>query len=256
MAEAIIIIFITPLMTAYASSLFLGEPFSRKQLFSGLVSFLGIIIVADPLGLSSKSINSSNPHDGSVYGGKVTAAQRFSAITLGILSDFAAAGAYTSMRIIGKRAHTLISVNYYAILTTVLSGFILAMPISDSVSFRLPHGMREWLLLLGIGVFGFLLQSLLTVALVMDKSSRATNMMYSQIVFAVLLDWMIWGTIPTWTSWFGGAIVVAAVVWGSMQVEQTKSESKNDAEYQAVPAGELELTNEVDSGRRRSIDTA
>ena len=246
MTEAIIIIFIIPILTGYASSLFLGEQFSKKQFLAGVICFLGIIVVADPLGLSSKSLTPSetpDPHN-SVLGTEVTPFQRFSAIALGLLADFAAAGAYTFIRLIGNKTHTLISVNYYAIFTTILSAFILVLPVFPDVSFRLPYVAREWILLAGIGVFGFLLQFLMTAALVIDGSSRTTNMMYSQIVFALTLDWVIWGAVPTWTGWVGGAVVVSSVIWGSMQKDEGKGQ--RDEEYSELPAEDFELEEGLD----------
>jgi drug/metabolite transporter (DMT)-like permease len=245
MTEAIIIIFITPILTGYASSLFLGERFSKKQFLAGVICFLGIIVVADPIGLSSKSLNPDeqpDSHHDSVSGAEVTPFQRFSAITLGLLADFAAAGAYTFIRLIGNKTHTLISVNYYAIFTTILSAFILVLPMFPDVNFRLPYVVREWILLAGIGVFGFLLQFLMTAALVIDGSSRTTNMMYSQIVFALILDWVIWGAVPTWTGWIGGVVVVSSVIWGSMQKDEGKGQ--RDEEYSALPAQDFELEEE------------
>ena len=240
MTEAIIIIFITPILTGYASSLFLGERFSRKQFLAGVICFLGIIVVADPLGLSSKSLNADQqPGQDSTSSAEVTTFQRFSAIAFGLLADFAAAGAYTFIRLIGNKTHTLISVNYYAIFATVLSGIILVLPMFPDVNFRPPRGGREWVLLGGIGVFGFLLQFLMTAALVINGSSKTTNMLYSQIIFALTLDWVIWGTVPTWTGWIGGAVVVSSVIWGSMEKDEGKEQL--DEEYLAIPPEDFEL---------------
>lgn len=82
----------------------------------------------------------------------------------------------------------------------------------------------------------------MTAALVIDRSSKTTNMMYSQIVFALTLDWAIWGTVPTWTSWIGGAVVVSSVIWGSIQKDESKA--GGDEEYAMVPAEDLELEEE------------
>jgi drug/metabolite transporter (DMT)-like permease len=106
------------------------------------------------------------------------------------------------------------------------------------VSFLLPHGFREWGLLIGLGIFGFFLQFLMTSGLVKDKSSRATNMMYSSVVFGLLADFAIWGVVPGWLSWFGGSIVTAATVWGSIQKGDAgvqKAEASRDEEYAIVP---------------------
>jgi drug/metabolite transporter (DMT)-like permease len=260
MAEAIIISFITPVLASYFSSVFLNEFFSKKQLIAGLICFIGIIIVADPFSFS-KPPQTTTPDseqsargDKSVFGNDVTPFQRFTAITFALISDFAAAGAYTFIRVIGTRAHALISVNYYALLTTILSFFLLVLPIFPDVGFRFPHGLREWLLLVGIGVFGFLLQFLLTAALVMDKSPRATNMMYSQIIFALLLDWGIWGVLPGTMTWIGGGIVVAGVIWGPLVKEDANKPA--DEEYCAIPQEEEEEEEEGEGEGNEAEDQA
>jgi len=47
----------------------------------------------------------------------------------------------------------------------------------------------------------------------MDKSSRATSMLYLQIVFAAILDWGVWGVLPGLWSWVGGGVVVGSTLW-------------------------------------------
>jgi hypothetical protein len=59
-----------------------------------------------------------------------------------IFGSFSAASAYTTIRVIGKRAHSLVSVNYFAVLATVLSaGVILVHP---QLEFKIPHSTPEW----------------------------------------------------------------------------------------------------------------
>jgi drug/metabolite transporter (DMT)-like permease len=72
--------------------------------------------------------------------------------------------------------------------------------------------------------------------LVKDSSPRATNMMYSSIVFSLGMDWAIWGLVPRWTSWVGGVIVVCATVWAAMS-KKVEPEKLGDEEYRVV-AGE------------------
>ena len=77
----------------------------------------------------------------------------------------------------------------------------------------------------------------MTMGLVADKSSRATNMMYSSVVFGLVLDWVIWGKVMRWSSWVGGAVVVAATVWGAVQNSpDAKGERKGDEEYAMIAA--------------------
>jgi drug/metabolite transporter (DMT)-like permease len=220
-AEALILSFLLPLFTAYACSLFLHQPFDRRQLYAGLICFFGVIVIARPdqiwFGTTESYEDKGLP--------AVTPMQHVIAVVAVLISDLGGTVAFTSIRVVGTRVHPLISVNYYALLSTILSGALLLIP-ALPVSFRLPRNIREWGLMLGIGVFGFGLQFLMTAGLVKDKSPRATNMMYSSVVFGVVMDWTIWGVVPGWSSWVGGAVVVGATVWVAMsKVEVVEKES-------------------------------
>lgn len=118
------------------------------------------------------------------------------------------------IRVIGTRAHALISVNYFAVLGTVGSaGALLVVP---GMSFTMPHGVREWVLVVLLGVLGFALQFLLTAGLQLDRSSKATSMLYTQVLFALSFDFAIWGVLPGGWSLFGGAIVIASTLWSAL----------------------------------------
>lgn len=119
------------------------------------------------------------------------------------------------IRIIGDRAHALISVNYFAFITTAgSSAALLAIP---GIGFVMPRSAKEWALLGSMGLLGFGLQFLLTTGLQMDKSPKATSMLYTQVLFALCFDWAVWGVLPGGWSLFGGAIVVASTLWSALQ---------------------------------------
>lgn len=118
------------------------------------------------------------------------------------------------IRVIGTRAHALISVNYFAVLGTFGSAAaLLAVP---GMSFTMPGGTREWALMVLLGVLGFALQFLLTAGLQLDRSSKATSMLYTQVLFALSFDFAIWGVLPGGWSLFGGAIVIASTLWSAL----------------------------------------
>jgi drug/metabolite transporter (DMT)-like permease len=85
----------------------------------------------------------------------VTPAQRAMAVGIAMLGVFGAAGAYTTIRWIGKRAHPLISVNYFATWCTIVS--IVAMFTIPGVGFLLPRYFRDWCYLIFLGVCGFVM---------------------------------------------------------------------------------------------------
>jgi drug/metabolite transporter (DMT)-like permease len=185
----------------------------------------------------------------------VTPTQRLIAIGVSVIGIFGASGAYTTIRIIGNRAHALMSVNYFAFLGTV--GSTIALLAIPGIGFTMPHGAREWVLLILLGVLGFVLQFLLTAGLQLDKSSKATSMLYSQIVFALMFDWAIWGVLPGGLSLLGGAIVIASTLWSALQTTEKVEASAPKAvvdEETALLGNQAEGVGEVFE-RRASIST-
>lgn len=66
------------------------------------------------------------------------------------------------------------------------------------------------------------MQFLLTAGLRLEKSSRATNMVFVQMVFALAFDWGVWGVVPGWMEWVGSCAIVASAVGVAVQKERVK----------------------------------
>lgn len=215
LAEATVVRFLVPIITAWTGSKLLGTSFTWKELSAGVLALVGVVIIAHPAAIFGDEVNrifASTPVD------EVTPRQRLIAICIAISGVLGASGAYTLIRVIGDRAHALISVNYFALVSTVGSTLILL--ITPGIEFVLPQNPREWVLLSLLGVLGFVLQFLLTAGLQRDKSFKATSMLYSGVVFALIFDWGIWGVIPGIWSLIGGAIVIASTLWAALQKPQ------------------------------------
>lgn len=116
---------------------------------------------------------------------------------------------------IGKRAHSLISVNYFAGIATI--GSFLALLIHPDLHFVMPQSSGQWGLIAVIGLTGFLLQFLLTEGLQREKAGRATNLMYLQLVLALIIERVIWGTTPPIESFVGAALIIGAAIWVTLQ---------------------------------------
>jgi hypothetical protein len=149
--------------------------------------------------------------------------------------------AYTTIRKIGQRAHPLVSVTYFSVMTTIIS--IAAILIFPSVEVRFPSNWTEFLLLSGLATCGFLLQFLLTAGLsyvppqiLAQQSddaaggggakrkpsahgSRATSMVYTQMLFAIFYDRVIWNTSPSALSWAGSGIILGSAIYVALQHE-------------------------------------
>lgn len=139
------------------------------------VSLFGVVLIARPVSLFAALTHSNEPvpvasgeADAVPVNGTigspdrlaadydaVTPAQRATAVGVALLGVVGAAGAYTTIRWIGKRAHPLISVNYFAAWCTIVS--IVAMLTFPGVGFVIPKHWKDWLLLISLGICGFVM---------------------------------------------------------------------------------------------------
>jgi drug/metabolite transporter (DMT)-like permease len=251
LAEATVFRFLVPIVTAWACSVFLGQPFTRKELVAGLVALVGVVIIAHPPWLFGEVHDELRPKEPTGID-KVTPAQRFIAIVVSIVGVAGASGAYTTIRVIGDRAHALMSVSYFALLATL--GSALALVAIPGIEYQNPQSAQEWTLLIAMGVLGFILQFLLTAGLQLDKTSKATSMLYVQIILALAFDWSIWGVIPGGWSMFGGAIVICSTLWSALQKPHGKTAKVSRPDEETALLGPEASENEA-IARRSSVGT-
>lgn len=174
LADATVITFLAPGLACWACSILIHERFTRIEQMAGLVSLVGVFLIAKPTTLFAfgsggdsspaagnsdavPSFNSTAPlvsADASSYD-SVTPTQRLSAVGIALVGVLGSATAYTTIRWIGKRAHPLISVNYFAAWCTLVSLVMqFALP---GVGFLLPADLKEWGYLFFLGICGFVM---------------------------------------------------------------------------------------------------
>ncbi len=92
---------------------------------------------------------------------------------------------------------------------------LVALPLSIVLlgsDFVMPQGMT-WIWLLLVGVFTQVGQIGLTKAMQTETASQATSFAYTQVVFAVVLGWLVFAELPSvWTYIGGGLIILGAFV--------------------------------------------
>ena len=207
-----------------------------------MISFFGVVLIARPLSFLSKASHAATSHSGSGNDGgiastnatsptdlqgleSVTPAQRLGAVGVALTGVLGAACAYTTIRWIGKRAHPLISVNYFAAWSTIVSTVaLLALP---GIGFRLPASLRQWIYLLFLGTSGFIMQFLLTAGLAYEKSSRATNMVYTQMLFALACDKLVWNVSPGLLSILGSSLILGSALYVAVHNNKVKESKPN-----------------------------
>lgn len=239
LADATVITFLAPSLACWACSYLINEPFTRMEQIAAYISLFGVVLIARPVSLfaalshSSKhtSVESGDADIAPILNGttssssrlaadydSVTPTQRATAVGIAMLGVLGAAGAYTTIRWIGKRAHPLISVNYFATWCTIVS--TVAMMIIPGVGFLLPKYFKDWCYLIFLGICGFVMQFLLAAGLQYEKSSRATNMVYMQMLFALTFDKLVWGTTPGALSIVGSSLILGSAIYVAMNKEQ------------------------------------
>ncbi|KAF1835091.1 hypothetical protein BDW02DRAFT_597608 [Decorospora gaudefroyi] len=254
LADATVITFLAPSLACWACSYFIREPFTRMEQMAAYVSLFGVVLIARPVSLFSALSHSDEPvppasgdsdfvpsnitnasHDrlATDYD-SVTPTQRATAVGIAMVGVLGAAGAYTTIRWIGKRAHPLISVNYFATWCTIVS--TVAMFTIPGVGFLLPKYSKDWCYLIFLGVCGFVMQFLLAAGLQYEKSSRATNMVYMQMLFALTFDKLVWGTTPGALSILGSSLILGSAIYVAMN----KGDPKKTAETRERGDGEEE----------------
>ncbi|KAJ5131769.1 hypothetical protein N7448_005927 [Penicillium atrosanguineum] len=217
--------------------------FSRRQQAAGIVSLVGVVLIARPFRDRKDDEGTDSYH-------------HVLATVVAFFGVLGAAGAYTSIRMIGRRAHPLVSVTYFSSVTTIISAVaMLAVP---GVPFRFPGNTTEWVLLTGLGVCGFLLQFLLTAGLSyvppadiagkQGQGSRATSMVYTQVLFALFYDKVVWGSTLSLISWAGSALIlicaIAVAVMQEGKSEKAGSGSGSGSEPEQESERETERAND------------
>ena len=94
------------------------------------------------------------------------------------------------------------------------------------------------------------MQFLLTAGLQHEKSSRATNMVYTQMLFALASDKLVFDVTPGGWSIVGSGLILGSAVYVAVQSngkgEKRKGEGRGDEEVALVDASE---DDEEDNGR-------
>ncbi|OJA18256.1 hypothetical protein AZE42_13185 [Rhizopogon vesiculosus] len=205
-ADTTVLTFLAPLATALAGWIFLKEGYSVKQGVAAVFSLLGVVLIARPPFLFESPAVIPVGHQVP----EATPAERLIGVGACMISVLGATGAYTTIRAIGKRAHPMHVMTFFSLWSTIMASV-------GMVVFKIPVVYpRSWmwsLLLILIGVFGFTAQTLLTMGLQRETVSRGATGMYVQALFAVVLEGLFFGIIPSLLSVLGAAIIISSAIY-------------------------------------------
>lgn len=258
LSDATVITFLTPTMAAVLAWFFLGEKLIPAEIGGGFVALAGVLLIARPsfiMNIIEGSKHQESPDDVPVY-------LRMRAIFFALLGVFGAGMAFVSIRWIGKRAHPLISVSYFAAWCVLVS--TIGLTVIPGLSFVLPQNLYQWSLLFALGICGFLMQFSLTAGIQRVKAGRAAAATYTQILWAVMWERLIWHKLPDMLSLLGGSLIVGSAITVSIlkyrQNKKEEAESKDQLETDPtlIPSDDEfdENENPIVTNRRNSGSTA
>jgi len=214
LAEATIIFFTAPLLTALIAALFLGESLTLFYVGACATSLLAVaLITLQPVLGSSSSVSlfASSAHVlGACYA---------------FLAALSVAIAYVIIRGVGSSASFVLSVFYFALVSTVCSPvamFAFQTP-------RLPASAAEAVLLSGIGVSGFLGNALLTIGLQNAHAAPATLMRYLEVPASFFWGWLLLDERPSPPTLTAAAVIIAVAAALASRTWRASARSRTTA---------------------------
>ncbi len=188
LADATVIHYLNPVLTALAAALFLRERVSVALGIALVLSVAGVVVVVSPDGNFLQSADL--PPLG---------------VAAALTGAIASAGAYTTVRKLRETDDPLVVVFYFSIIA-VPASIPFVIPV-----FVMPHDV-EWLLLLGIGVFTQMGQVLMTRGIALVPAGPATAVGYLQVVFAAFWGLLIFDEALSTTTLIGAALIFVGLM--------------------------------------------
>ncbi|WP_395611462.1 DMT family transporter [Allosphingosinicella sp.] len=181
LAEATTLSFIAPLFSVALSAVILREQVGRYRWTAVAVGLAGVMVVMQPGGTHLNPLG----------------------LGLAVLAALGVAGVTITLRQIGKTERTPTIVLWFTLFSMLGTG--LFMPFYGQA-----HDAGTWAILLGLGLAGGIGQLFLTSSLRFAPVPVVVPFDYSQLLWAVMLGWLLWGTHPAATTWLGAAIIVGS----------------------------------------------
>jgi drug/metabolite transporter (DMT)-like permease len=181
LAEATSIGFTMPIFATILSALLLGEKTGIHRWSAVVLGFVGVVIMAHP----------DSQHVASL------------GVAVALAGALVTASVAIVLRDLNRTEPAPAIVFWFTLLSLPPLGVFLLFSSRG-------HDPHVWGLFVLLGLAGGAAQLLMTSALKWAPVSIVIPMDYSQIVWATLAGWLLWGTWPVGATWAGAAIIAAS----------------------------------------------
>jgi drug/metabolite transporter (DMT)-like permease len=182
LGSAVSLRYIAPIFASIFAVFLLKEKVKNMQWLFFLLSFSGVLVLK---GLDSE-MNSIG-------------------LILILISSVFSGLVYIVISKIGKGDHPVVIVNYFMVIATIVGGLL---SIKDWVN---PVGI-QWLLLPGLGVFGYYGQIYMTKAFQTSVTNQVAPLKYLEVIFTVLVGIFWFGEIYTFWSLLGILMIIGGLI--------------------------------------------
>jgi len=174
--------YLAPIFAAAFAIVFLKEKVAPLRWLFFIVAFSGVLILK---GFDTQ-VNS--------YG-----------LMLVLIASVFSGLVYVVISKIGRGDHPVVIVNYFMVIATIVGG---VLSIGNWIN---PVGI-EWLLLLSLGIVGYVGQVYMTKAFQIASTSHVAPLKYIEVVFTLLLGIFLFGEVYTFWSLLGITMIIGGLV--------------------------------------------
>lgn len=183
LADAITIFFISPLVATCLSAIFLNEKVGVHRWLAIGVGFSGVLVVMQPGGSAA---------DVPTLG-----------LAMAIVAAVLMALVTIAIRQLGTTENEAATVFRFTLTGALVMACLYPF-------FYRPHEPFTWLMMIGVGVCGAVIQIAATISLRLAPVSVTAPFDYTQLFWAALIGWLIWADLPAWTTVIGGLLIAGA----------------------------------------------
>jgi len=191
-ASAVTIMQLSPIFTTILAIFILKETVKLPQWLFFVISFIGVAL-----------IKGFNPDIPIIY------------FIIALAASFISALAYNMVRKLKDTDHPLVVVFYFPLVATPIAG------LASYLNWVNPN-LKEFAILIGIGVATQIAQVNMTKALQLEEVAKVSIVRYLTVVYAIIIGYVFFKDDYGWNDLLGIVLVVLGVILNLLYINRTK----------------------------------
>ncbi|XP_072176282.1 solute carrier family 35 member G1-like [Diadema setosum] len=191
--DATALLLCNTIFTGIFAWIIMGERYTLVDATLAVIAIFGVVLIARPSFLFGDLVGARKEGD-TLLG-----------VLAALLCAFCAATVFVLTRKLGGiKVHPLTQIMAFGSAGSVLT----AIATTALGEWRIPQCGRDRLILIFIGIVGFLAQICMTLAFKLERASYVAMVKSNNVIVAFLLEFAVFGTVPHWLSVIGTLLVL------------------------------------------------